>query len=217
MKLFISADIEGCAGVALAYETHKNEAAYGEFAKQMTKEVVAACEAAHEAGADEIVVKDGHGDATNIDPLCMPDYVTLIRGKSGHPYNMMSGLDDSFDGVMYIGYHAPAGNPGFAISHTSTGNSLYIRLNGSCMSEFMLHSCFTQGSGAVPVRGQHHLRPGQGNGAGYYHGRDKDRSGGIHLLQGAGAGGGIHPPGSEEGVGRESLPVQSGASGDIYI
>ena len=50
MKLFISADIEGCAGVALAYETHKNEAAYGEFAKQMTKEVVAACEAAHEAG-----------------------------------------------------------------------------------------------------------------------------------------------------------------------
>ena len=140
MKLFISADIEGCAGVALAYETHKNEAAYGEFAKQMTKEVVAACEAAREAGADEIVVKDGHGDATNIDPLCMPDYVTLIRGKSGHPYNMMSGLDDSFDGVMYIGYHAPAGNPGFAISHTSTGNSLYIRLNGSCMSEFMLNS-----------------------------------------------------------------------------
>ena len=125
MKLFISADIEGCAGVALAYETHKNEAAYREFAEQMTKEVVAACEAAHETGADEIVVKDGHGDATNIDPLCMPDYVTLIRGKSGHPYNMMSGLDDSFDGVMYIGYHAPAGNPGFAISHTSTGNSLY--------------------------------------------------------------------------------------------
>ena len=37
MKLFISADIEGCAGVALAYETHKNEAAYGEFAKQMTR------------------------------------------------------------------------------------------------------------------------------------------------------------------------------------
>ena len=69
MKLFISADIEGCAGVALAYETHKNEAAYREFAGQMTREVVAACEAAHEAGADEIVVKDGHGDAANIDPL----------------------------------------------------------------------------------------------------------------------------------------------------
>lgn len=150
MKLFISADIEGCAGVALAYETHKNEDSYKQFSKQMTREVVAACEAAHEAGADEIVVKDGHGDGTNIDPLSMPDYVTLIRGKSGHPYNMMSGLDDSFDGVLYIGYHAPAGSTGFSISHTSTGNSLYIQLNGSSMSEFMLNS-YTAASHGVPV------------------------------------------------------------------
>ena len=83
----------------------------------MTEEVVAACEAAHEAGADEIVVKDGHGDASNIDPLKMPEYVTLIRGKSGHPYNMMYGIDDSYDGVLYLGYHAPAGDPNFSISH----------------------------------------------------------------------------------------------------
>lgn len=89
MKLFISADIEGCAGVALTDETHKKESVYQRFAEEMTEEVVAACEAAHEAGADEIVVKDGHGDASNIDPLKMPEYVTLIRGKSGHPYNMM--------------------------------------------------------------------------------------------------------------------------------
>ena len=92
MKLFISADIEGCAGVALTDETHKKESVYQRFAEEMTEEVVAACEAAHEAGADEIVVKDGHGDASNIDPLKMPEYVTLIRGKSGHPYNMMYGI-----------------------------------------------------------------------------------------------------------------------------
>ena len=97
MKLFISADIEGCAGVALTDETHKKESVYQRFAEEMTEEVVAACEAAHEAGADEIVVKDGHGDASNIDPLKMPEYVTLIRGKSGHPYNMMYGIDDSYD------------------------------------------------------------------------------------------------------------------------
>lgn len=79
MKLFISADIEGCAGVALTDETHKKESVYQRFAEEMTEEVVAACEAAHEAGADEIVVKDGHGDASNIDPLKMPEYVTPIR------------------------------------------------------------------------------------------------------------------------------------------
>ena len=58
MKLFISADIEGCAGTTLNYETHKEEPAYQKYAKQMTDEVVAVCEAALAAGVDEIVVKD---------------------------------------------------------------------------------------------------------------------------------------------------------------
>ena len=49
-----------------------------------------------------------------------------------------------------MGYHAPAGNPEFSISHTSTGNSLYIRLNGEYMSEFMLNT-FTAASLGVPV------------------------------------------------------------------
>ena len=150
MKIFISADIEGCAGLAIGTEAHKSEPGYARYAQQMTAEVLAACEAAHAMGADEIVVKDGHGDASNIDPLQMPEYVTLIRGKSGHPYNMMWGIDESFDGVMFVGYHAPAGNPDFAISHTSTGNSLYIELNGKRMSEFMLNT-YTAASHGVPV------------------------------------------------------------------
>lgn len=103
MKVFISADIEGCAGLSFVDETHKNESVYQRYAEEMTQEVIAVCEAAHEAGADEIVVKDGHGDASNINPLAMPDYVTLIRGKSGHPYNMMYGLDETFDAVFYVG------------------------------------------------------------------------------------------------------------------
>ncbi len=150
MKIFISADIEGCAGVSNHSETTKTEKPYEEFARQMTDEVLCACEAAFEMGATEIVVKDGHGDAANIDPLRMPEYVTLIRGNSGHPYNMMFGLDESFDGVMYIGYHSPAGNPNFAMSHTSTGNSLYIKLNNKYMSEFMLNT-YTAASMNVPV------------------------------------------------------------------
>ena len=88
MKIFISADIEGCAGLSFTDETHKNEFVYQRYAEEMTNEVVAVCEAAHAAGATAIVVKDGHGDASNINPLAMPEYVTLIRGKSGHPYNL---------------------------------------------------------------------------------------------------------------------------------
>lgn len=150
MKLFISADIEGCAGTTMTYETHKNEPAYQKFAKQMTEEVAAVCETALAAGVDEIVVKDGHGDATNIDITAMPEGVTLIRGKSGHPINMMYGLDETFDAVMFIGYHAPAGDPGSPLSHTSTGASNHILLNGERMSEFMLNT-YTAAMFGVPV------------------------------------------------------------------
>ena len=150
MKLFISADIEGCVGTTLASETHKDMPEYRQFARQMTEEVAAVCEAALEAGADEIVVKDGHGDATNIDFAALPDGVTLIRGKSGHPYNMMFGLDDTFDAVLYVGYHAPAGDGGNPISHTSTGNSSQIFLNGKVMSEFMLNT-YTAAMIGVPA------------------------------------------------------------------
>ena len=150
MKLFISADIEGCTGTTLSEETHKSEACYRAFADRMTEEVRAVCEAALEAGADEIVVKDGHGDATNIDIMRMPAGVKLIRGKSGHPYNMMFGLDESFDGVLYVGYHSPGGSPESPLSHTSTGNTNYITLNGQRMSEFLLNS-YTAGMLGVPV------------------------------------------------------------------
>ena len=80
----------------------------------------------------------------------MPEGVTLIRGKSGHPYNMMFGLDETFDGVLYVGYHAPAGNGGNPISHTSTGNSNQILLNGKVMSEFMLNT-YTAAMMGVPA------------------------------------------------------------------
>ena len=95
MKLFISADIEGVAGLAMPDEAKKTESSYASFAREMTDEVLTACKAAYEMGVTEIVVKDGHGDFSNIDPLRIPDYVTLIRGKGGHPYNMMFGLDES--------------------------------------------------------------------------------------------------------------------------
>lgn len=150
MKLFISADIEGCVGTTLSSETHKDTPEYKQFARQMTAETAAVCQAAVEAGAEEIVVKDGHGDATNLDFTAFPPEVTLIRGKSGHPFNMMFGLDETFDAVLYVGYHAPAGNDGNPISHTSTGNSNWIRLNGQPMSEFMLNS-YTAAMLGVPV------------------------------------------------------------------
>ena len=43
MKLFVSADIEGCAGLAIPAEAHKQEAVYQAFAREMTKIGRASC------------------------------------------------------------------------------------------------------------------------------------------------------------------------------
>lgn len=140
MKIFISADIEGISGSTTKEECNPGMQQYAKFAQQMTKEVLAAIDGAICAGATEIVVKDGHGFATNIDIMEMPQNVTLIRGKSGHPYNMMYGIDDSFDGVIFVGYHSAAGSNASPLSHTNTGNPAYVKINGIYASEFMLNS-----------------------------------------------------------------------------
>lgn len=149
-KLFISADIEGVAGITFREECRKGEIGYDQCAQELTREVVTICKTAFECGVSEIVVKDGHGDSSNIDFTKMPKNVTLIRGKSGHPHNMMFGIDESFDGVFYVGYHSPAGSAGSTMSHTSTGNTNYILLNGKRMSEFMLNT-YTAAMYNVPV------------------------------------------------------------------
>ena len=52
MKLFISADIEGTAGISCWDETEYGHPRYGYFAEQMTREVSAVCNAASNLGYD---------------------------------------------------------------------------------------------------------------------------------------------------------------------
>ena len=82
MKVFISADIEGVATTLSHEDCRPGNPNYPYHCDEMTKEVLAACEGAMEAGADEIVIKDAHGPACNIDskvlpPLC-PDHQRLV-------------------------------------------------------------------------------------------------------------------------------------------
>jgi D-amino peptidase len=140
MKVFISADMEGVTSTVKWEECNPNEKFYTYHTEQMTKEVVAACEGAIAAGADEIVIKDAHGPATNIDITKLPECAKLIRGWSGHPYAMAQGIDNTFDAAMFIGYHSAAGKEGNPLSHTMTSRPLYIKINGEYGSEFLLYS-----------------------------------------------------------------------------
>ncbi len=150
-KLFISADIEGTAGIAHWDETERGKPHdYDYFADQMTREVTAACEGAHDAGVAEVLVKDAHDSGRNINPRKLPEYARMFRGWARHPFSMMFGLDESFDGVVFTGYHSAAQMNGNPLSHTMNGGNNYVKINGELASELMIN-CLTASYVGVPV------------------------------------------------------------------
>jgi D-amino peptidase len=150
VKIFISADIEGTAGITVWTECEKGKPDYEEFRKQMTAEVVAACEGAIEGGAKEIIIKDAHDTARNIIASKLPESVKLIREWSGHPFGMVQGLDESFDAAIFTGYHSRAGSDTNPLAHTLTGSSMYIKINDRFVSEFLISS-YSAAYVGVPV------------------------------------------------------------------
>ena len=152
MKLFLSADMEGTCGVVSWPETERaTPLDYAPIQKQMTREVAAACRGALSAGAEEVLVKDAHDSARNIDPAGLPRGTRLNRAWSGDPLSMMSGLDrEKFDAVFFTGYHAWAGCPGNPLSHTMNGRNDHVTLNGQMCSEFLINA-YTAGYYGVPV------------------------------------------------------------------
>ncbi len=135
LKVFISVDMEGIAGVVTSSECGASGPDYDFFRRIMTEEANAAIEAALEAGATEIVVRDGHGSARNILPDLLHDKAKLVRGWSGGPLGMVEGIDGTFDALLFIGYHAKAGTPDGIIAHTMSGNVVDLTINGTSLPE----------------------------------------------------------------------------------
>ena len=140
MKIFISSDMEGTAGVASWDEVTKGKDLYEHFARQMSREVAAACEGVLKAGATEILVKDAHDTARNIDPSLLPVQARIFRGWGKHPYSMMAGLDESYTGVIFTGYHSAANMNTNPLSHTMNTQNVHITVNGEICSELMMNA-----------------------------------------------------------------------------
>lgn len=135
LKIFISVDMEGIAGVIKGSDCSSSGKDYDYFRKIMTLETNAAIEGALAAGATEIVVRDGHGSKTNILPGLLHKKAKLLRGVTTKPENMMLGIDDTFDAVLFIGYHAKAGTAEGILSHTSSGNVIDLSINNVSLPE----------------------------------------------------------------------------------
>ncbi len=150
MKVYISADIEGVAGISHWDEATLGEQGYDIYQEQMIREVSAACEGAIAGGATEIIVKDAHDTGRNLDPYQLPYPAQLIRGWSGHPYSMVQELNSSFTAVVMIGYHSPSGSAGNPLAHTLSEKINWIMLNGQLTTEFHLMA-MTAAYEKVPV------------------------------------------------------------------
>ena len=150
LKVFISADMEGIAGVVTQDQLGPSGFEYGQFRKFMTAEVNAAIEAAREMGATDIVVGDSHGNGLNLLLDALPQDIILVRAWP-RPLGMMEGIDDSFGAAIFIGYHASAGNTGGIAAHTMSGaDFLSVKINGAEITEGGINALIA-GHFGVPI------------------------------------------------------------------
>jgi D-amino peptidase len=135
LKVHISVDMEGIAGVVTGDQLGPQGFEYGRFREFMTREALAAVTAAKESGATEIVVADAHGNGENLLVEQFPPDVKIVRSWPRR-LQMMGGIDQSFDAAIFIGYHASTSNPTGVRAHTFSSATLTrVTLNGVDMSE----------------------------------------------------------------------------------
>jgi D-amino peptidase len=117
MKVFISFDMEGVAGITDWSQCRGPGQPYEEGRRLLLGEVNAAIDGALAGGASEIVCNDSHGTMSNLDPAQLHGRASYVSGRH-KPLYMMQGLDATADLVFMVGYHGSISGPGAVLSHT---------------------------------------------------------------------------------------------------
>ena len=149
MKIFLSSDMEGTAGV-VDWEQCRGDGLEAVAGRRLLlAEVNAAIEGAIAGGATEVVVNDSHSTMRNLPPDELLGGASYISG-SNKPVYMMQGLDDSFDAVLFVSYHGSVGAPA-GMSHTYNPRAVVeARLDGTVTGEAGINALVAAHYG-VPV------------------------------------------------------------------
>ena len=149
MRVYISVDMEGIAGVNHAKPTQRGDDAYPRSALLMTREANAAIEGAFDGGADEVVVNDSHGKMFNLLPEELDARARLVQGTKA--WSMAeAAAEGSYDVALFVGYHARAGHPRGTIAHTYTGAPTLTTLDGRPTGEYGINGLYL-GALGIPV------------------------------------------------------------------
>jgi D-amino peptidase len=153
MRVYISVDMEGIAGVSHPKPTNRTDSEYRAAVELMVGEANAAIAGATAAGATDILVNDSHGGMYNLTPIDLDPAARLLQGQK--PWSMVAGAASVegtglFDVALFVGYHARAGHPIGTIAHTYTGGPVETRLNGRPTGEYGFNA-LVLGAWGVPV------------------------------------------------------------------
>ncbi len=134
MKLYVSADIEGVAGLVHWDQVMPGSAGYSVGQRLLMRELDSLCRGATIAGAESITVNDAHSSMRNVVPDELPSNVRLITGHF-KPMYMMQGLDETFDAAVFLAYHGAAGSSS-VLSHTYSPKVIWeARIDGAVTGE----------------------------------------------------------------------------------
>ena len=148
-RVYISVDMEGISGVVGDDQTSAGQPEYNRSRQLMAEDANAALRGAFDGGATEVVVNDSHGSQRNLLPEDLDPRARLIS-HSFKRHGMVEGLDETFDAVIFVGYHAKADSPRGLFAHTGSGVVKDVQVNGRSAGEGGLNTLMAQWYG-VPV------------------------------------------------------------------
>ena len=150
MKVYISVDMEGIAGISHPAPTGRGDSGYPAAVDLMVGEANAAIEGALAGGAEDILVNDSHGGMFNLRPDELHASARLLQGQKAWSMVAGAGPEAGWDVALFVGYHARAGHPRGTIAHTYSGRPTASRLDGRLVGETGLNAVVL-GEWHVPV------------------------------------------------------------------
>ncbi|SCW74441.1 D-amino peptidase [Paenibacillus tianmuensis] len=148
MKLYISIDMEGITGLVDATFVDSGKHNYERGRLIMTAEANHVIETAFQEGCGEVVVNDSHSKMNNLLIEKLHPETQLISGDV-KPFSMVQGLDASFAGAAFLGYHTRAARKG-VLSHTMIFGVRNMYINDTAIGELGFNA-FVAGHYGVPV------------------------------------------------------------------
>ncbi len=148
-RVYVSVDMEGISGISGSDQLSAGQAEYGRSRRLMAEDANAVVRGAFAGGATEVLINDSHGSQRNLLPEDLDPRARLIS-HSFKRHGMMEGLDDTFDAVIFVGYHAKAQAPRGLFAHTGSGVVRDLRINGQSVGEGGMNAALAAWHG-VPV------------------------------------------------------------------